>query len=532
MSTNTIPAGKAALVNTVVVAGGYFLSRVLGIIRDIIINAQFGTTWQIGAYQGAFQIVDFLYLVIMGGALGSAFIPVFNGFLHEEHKAEAWRFANAVLSVALVLMIVCAALVAWQASFLIRLIFRDFSPQAHALAVDVLRLLLIQPVLLGVGGLAKAALESFDRFSVPALGSNLYNVGIILGALILAPFLGVFGLVWGVILGALLFLAVQLPALTQLGYRFATNFNLRTPGLQRVGWLMAPRVFGQSAWQLGLTISAGIASSFSDGAVRANGIALQLMMLPHGLLALSLGTVIFPRLSRAHAAGDHVAVRRESLGAIRNVIFLTLPAAITLGVLAVPVVRLLFERFRFTAESTSLTAEALRNYAIGLVAFAAAEIIVRTYYAMQDTATPVVAGVFTVALNVLLASTFVQQGAGIGGIGRAFSIASVSEASVLLLILWWRWRTLEGFWSALGRMLLAATVFGTALFGWAWVSAAWLPSILPAERYQWPWSFVPLALWTSTAVGVCGVLYLGLATLLRLPEAATFVSRIRKIIKR
>lgn len=527
------PARRAALANTIVVAAGYFLSRVLGIVRDIIINAQFGTSWQMDAYQAAFQIPDLLYLVIMGGALGSAFIPVFSSFVGKEERAEAWRLANGVLNVALVVMVLVAALVAWQADALIALIYRDFSAAEHALTVQLLRLLLIQPVLLGIGGLAKATLESFDQFSLPAIGSNLYNIGIIAGALLFAPFLGVYGLVCGVILGAVLFVAVQLPTLVRLGYRYLANFNLRTPGLLRIGWLMAPRVFGQSAWQLGLIASSGIASSITiDGAVRANGIALQLMMLPHGLIALSLGTVIFPRLSRAHAAGDRTTLRQESVGAIRNVLFLALPAAAILFVLAVPVVRLLFERLQFSAASTALTAEALRNYAIGLAAFAAAEIIVRTYYAMQDTLTPVLAGIFTVWLNITLAATFTQHGYGLGGIGLAFSIAAIAEAVVLLLILWLRWRTLAGFWSACTKMLVAAALFAALLAVLLGLSAPVFPALLPGETYTWPWGFLPLALWMGAALGLGSVLYLGLATLLRLPEASAFTARARRLLRR
>ena len=187
---------RAALLNTVIVAAGYFLSRVLGIIRDVIISARFGTGAAMDAYRAAFNIPDLLYLVIMGGALGSAFIPVFSSFLNDEHRAAAWKLANGVLNVALIAMIVVSALVAWQAHTLVGLIYGAWTPDKQALTVSMLRLLLIQPVLLGVGGLAKATLESFDRFALPALGSNLYNLGIIAGALFLAPWLDAYGLIW------------------------------------------------------------------------------------------------------------------------------------------------------------------------------------------------------------------------------------------------------------------------------------------------------------------------------------------------
>ncbi|MBC8162970.1 MAG: murein biosynthesis integral membrane protein MurJ [Roseiflexaceae bacterium] len=527
------PGRRAAVISTLVVAVGYTLSRVLGIVRDIIITAQFGTSWQADAYQAAFQIPDFLYLVIMGGALGSAFIPVFNGLLGEEQPDAAWRLANGVLNTALIVMVLLAALVAWQADFLVGLIWRSFAPEKHALTVDLLRLMLIQPVLLGMGGLAKATLESFDRFSLPALGSNLYNIGIILGALLLAPWLGVHGLVLGVIGGAALFLAVQIPTLVRLGYRYRANFNLRTPGLSRVGWLMAPRVFGQSAWQLGLLVSSGIAASVAgDGAVRANAIALQLMLLPHGLLALSLGTVIFPRLARAHGSGDQASFRQITIDAVRSVVFLALPASVILGVLAVPVVRLLFERLNFTADSTALTAAALQTYAIGLTAFAAAEIIVRAFYAMQDTLTPVIAGMLTVALNIMLANLFVGQGLGLGGIGLAFSIAATCETLALVLILWRRWGTLAGLGRAFWSMLLVTACFAAALLGLRAASTGIVPAITAEGSYTWPVDFVALAAWTGAALLGCGGLYFGLASLIRLPEAAAITGRLKRLMRR
>ena len=523
------PPRRAALLNTVIVAAGYFLSRVLGIIRDIIISARFGTSDTMDAYQAAFNIPDLLYLVIMGGALGSAFIPVFSGFLSDQQRDAAWKLANGVLNIALIAMIVVAALVAWQANRLVGLIYGTWTPDKQALTVSMLRLLLIQPVLLGVGGLAKATLESFDRFALPALGSNLYNLGIIGGALLIAPWLGVFGLIWGVIIGAVLFVAVQLPGLWQVGFRYAPVFSLRTPGLLRIGWLMAPRVFGQSVWQVGLIFSAGIVAAVGiSGAVRANVVALQLMLLPHGLIALSLGTVIFPQLSRAHAAGDTAGFRQVMLGALRTVVFLALPAAIILFVLPEQVIRVLFERGKFDAASTALTAEALRSYALGLVAFAAAEIVVRAFYAMQDTLTPVLVGVATVALNIALATLFVRQGAGLGGVALAFSIAATVETLLLLLVLWRRWRTFDALWAALARMALAALAFGVALAGALALSASWLPWLRAGDMYRWPGDFLLLAAWLTVTCAFAGSIYAGVALLLRLPEAATLLERLRR----
>src|SRR5690349_16457397 len=162
--------------NTIIVAGGYMLSRVLGLGREVIISSQFGTPPELDAYRATFGILDLIYLVIAGGALGTAFIPVFSSFLTEDREQDAWRLASSILNLALIALVVACLLIALLADPLVTwTIGRGFEPYRHELTVRILRLMLIQPVLLGVAGLAKATLESFDRFTLPVVGANLYN---------------------------------------------------------------------------------------------------------------------------------------------------------------------------------------------------------------------------------------------------------------------------------------------------------------------------------------------------------------------
>src|SRR6476661_8107747 len=469
MTGSPTRARLGPLLNTMIVAGGYMLSRVLGLGREVIISAQFGTRAELDAYRATFGILDLIYLVIAGGALGSAFIPVFTGLLSEKQEADAWRLANAVLNLALIALTIGSG----------------FDPAKRALTAQILRLLLIQPVLLGVGGLAKATLESFDRFALPVIGANVYNFGIIGGAL-LAPWLGIDGLVWGVLAGAALFLLVELPGLRGIGARYTPTLRLSSPGVRQVGWLIGPRLFGQAVWQINLIAIASFASLVGNGAVAANGYALQLMLLPHGLIALSLGTVIFPQLARAYAAGDQSEVRRIALGATRQVLFLALPASAIFGLLGAPIVRALFERGKFTAESTTMTSEALIFYAFGLAAFAAAEILVRTFYATRDTRTPVLVGVAAVAANVALGWALIKLGAGLDGLAIAFSTANTIEAALLLMLLGRRLGGIGGgFWRATGGMLLASLCCGAALLALRLASAGPLPFLTPSSAYNW-----------------------------------------------
>ena len=512
------------LVNTLIVTGGYLLSRVLGLARDVVITARFGTSAEMDAYRAAFNIPDLVYLIVAGGALGSAFIPVFSGFLAADREEDAWRLASGVLNMTLLALLAACALLALLADPLVTLtVGSGFDPAKRALTANLIRLLLIQPALLGLGGLAKATLESFDRFALPAIGSNLYNLGIIGGALL---GMGVYGLAWGVVAGAALFLLVQVPGLRAVGMRYNRAAGPGTPGVRQVAWLLGPRLFGQSAWQINLIAIVSFATLLGSGAVAANGYALQLMMLPHGLIALSLGTVIFPRLARQHAAGDTAALRAVALGAVRNVLFLALPAAALLAVLRLPVLRALFQRGAFDATSTALTAEALAFYALGLAAFAASEIVVRTFYAMQDTRTPVYIGVGAVLINIALGWTLLRLGFGLGGLALAFSMANTLEAVSLLALLAARLGGLGGdFWRALGRTALATIAFGATLMAALRLSQAVLPFLRPGDTYRWPADFLPLVVWLAAVVTVGAAIYAGAAALAGSEEVRALLSR-------
>jgi putative peptidoglycan lipid II flippase len=534
-----------ALLNTIIVATGYLASRVLGLARDVLISNQFGTSAELAAFRASFGILDLIYLVVAGGALGSAFIPVFSAAL--EQRRDAWRLASAVLNLTLLALVAaCTAVWICAAPLVALTVGRGLDAAERALTVDVLRLMLIQPFLLGVGGLAKATLESFNRFALPAIGSNLYNLGIIGGAL-LGPWFGIYGLVWGVNIGAALFLLVQLPGLRAVGatYRIGRQPSDAHPtrlpflsffhaeGVGQVLRLLGPRIFGQSAWQVNMIAIVSLASTLGSAALAANAYALQLMMLPHGLIALSLATVLFPDMARQYAAGDRATLRATALGGVRAVLFLALPASAILGVLALPVLRALYQRGAFDATSAALTAEALAMYALGLAGFAAAEIVVRAFFAMQDTRTPVIVGIGAVALNISLGWSLLRLGMGLGGLGLAFSLANLFEATLLLALLGRRLGGLErDFFRATGAMILAtlACVLTLALLHRS--SYAVLPFVAPGDTYRWPGDFLPLLAWLTGATVLGGLVYAGVAALLRVPELGATMARGQRILDR
>jgi putative peptidoglycan lipid II flippase len=289
--------------------------------------------------------------------------------------------------------------------------------------------------------------------------------------------------------------------------------------------LLLPRLFGQSAWQINLIAMSSFASLLGSGAVAANAYALQLMILPHGLIALSLGTVLYPTLARLYGLGDLAGVRTQTLAALRRVTFFVLPAALALGVLTIPILEALFQRGAFDARSTALTADALAAYAPGLIGFAAAEIAVRAFYAVQDTRTPVLIGIAAVAVNLFLGVLAVTSGLGLRGLGWAFSIANTYEALALMFLLFIRLGgAYAAFWGALGRMALCGLASGALLALALTARTVWLPILMP---YDWPADFLPLLLWLAAAALLAGGAYIGCALVLRLSEAQELVQRRR-----
>ena len=425
------------LINTFTVALGYLLSRLLGVIRDIFITAQFGTSSVVDAYRAAFAVPDLIYLVVAGGALGTALIPIYQQQKQQSRDA-GWQLINAVLNFTLpILVIISIAAWIWAEPLLLLTTARGFDRDTQLLSVGLMRLLLLQPILLGLGGILKATLEAHDNFRIPTLGSNLYNVGIIIGVSLLAPIWGIYGVAYGVIIGAAIFFIVQLPSIWHLGWRWHAAGHT-TAGITEVWRLLLPRIFGQSVWQINLAVMISITSTFGIGAVAATGFGMQIMLLPHGLIGLSIGTVIFPLLARLAVEQHFGQFAQHANTALQSVLAVTLPASVALFVGAESIVGVLYQRGSFDSTSALLTVHAVRGYALGIAGFSLAEIAVRIWYSLQNTRLPVIVGAVTVAINLTLGWLLTQEGTLVEKIFRitmVFSITNTLEALLLIVLL-------------------------------------------------------------------------------------------------
>jgi putative peptidoglycan lipid II flippase len=457
---------------TLIVMFFFVLSRVTGLLREMIIGAQFGTSAELDAYLAAFRIPDLLFQLVAGGALGSAFIPTFSQMWTEKGEARAWQLFSRMLNLVTVLLVMLAGLAAIFARPLVEwIIAPGFEPAQQALTAQLMRWMLVSTVVFGASGLCMGALNAVQHFALPAAAPILYNVAIILGAWLLAPFYGIYGLVIGVVGGALAHFAIQIPGLVAQKAHYRVDFTWRDSAVREVARLMGPRVLGLFFVQLNFLVNTILASQLAEGSLAALNYAWMLMLLPQGIFAQAIATVAFPTFAAQIAARDQDALLRTLDRTLRTILFLTLPAAVGLYVLRVPLIQILLERGNFTAESTAAVAYALQFFALGLVAHALVEIIVRVFYALHDTLTPVIIGIGAMLLNILLSLWWIGW-LGYGGLALANSIATGLEMIVLLALLGRRLGALpmRSIIASGLRSGLAAGVMGMAV--WVWLN--WL----------------------------------------------------------
>lgn len=496
----------------------FVASRALGLVREVVIARQFGTSADMDAYLAAFRLPDFLFYMVAGGALGSAFIPTFTGFLTRRDMPGAWRLASAVVNWVMLILSVLGGLAAIFAPWLVQIFFGNFSPAQQALTVELMRWMLISTVVFGVSGVVMGILNAHQHFLLPALAPVVYNAAIILAAWLLGPTWGVRGLTAGVVLGAAAHLLVQIPGLVQRRMQYRPILPLVDAGLHEVGRLMAPRVLGLAAVQLNFLVNAILAAGLPSGSLTALNYGWIIMLLPQGIIAQSVATALFPTLAALAARGEQAEMRRIFGVTLRNLLFLTLPAAAGLLVWGKPVVRLLLERGAFNATSTALTAWALGFFALGLVGHAVVEIATRAFYALKNTKTPVAVGVAAMATNIGLSIALMRLFAAAGrpphgGLALANSIAVTLEMAVLLVLLRPMMGGLggTGLRRSVGRMAVATGGMAAVLLGMA--------VVMPAQS---PW----VAGLAGIVVG--GLVYVGLAYLLGVEELTPLLRKITR----
>lgn len=516
---NTILSGAVVLMVTV------FAAKLLGLVRDRLLAQTFSPD-QAATFLAAFRLPDLMFQLVIFGAVSVAFIPVFTDYLHRKDEAGAFEFAADILNVVLVFFTILSIIVFIFVGPLTNLIVPGFSEAQKNLTAELTRVIILGQILLVVGAFFAGISQSYQRFIVPALASVFYNLGIILGIIFLAPVWGIFGPAFGVIIGASLHVLVQMPLISSLGFRHRLSFNLFNEGIREVLGMMSIRTIGVAVEQINETIGIVLASLITASSVTFLTFAQHLQTVPIGLFGATLAQAALPVLSRERATDDITSFKTTLLTTMHQILFLTLPATAILIVLRIPAVRLVFGASQFNWEATVLTGRTVAFLAVGLAAQSVSLLLVRGFYALKDTRTPVVISVISVVINIGLSIVFVTlMHLEVWSLGAAYSVAAIT--SVLLLVITLEKR-LGGFsfaqlYTPALKMVLAAFVAAIALYG---------PIKLLDQLVFDTTKTVNLLLLTGIA-GFFGLaVYLLIVWLLHVKELETFGGLVRKVYKK
>ncbi len=512
----------ARAAGTVMVA--ILLGQLTGLARGILVARAFAPS-DLDAFFAANRVSETLFNLIAAGALGSAFIPTFTGLLARSAGARAWRLASALANLILLILSALAILAAVLAPQIVRYLLAPgfaANPAQFGLTVQLLRIQLASVILFGLGALVVGILNAHQIFFVPALTPSMYQIGLIFGVLALGPRMGVTGLAWGVVIGAGLYLALQVPSLLKLmlsvskrgadqpaavrGGAYSLTLGLHDPFVREVITLMGPRILGIGVVQLNFWVNTWLASQMISGSVAAIQYGFSLMLMSEAAIAQSVAIAAMPTFSAQHALGQVDDLRASLTASLRGVLLLAAPASLGLILLRQPIVALLYQRGQFDAQMTTMVAWALLWYAAGLVGHSMLEVLTRAYYAQHDTRTPVIIGVGAMSLNVALSFTFAglfsQLGwLPLGGLALANSSATALEMAALFLIMRRRLKGLQGGDITRGLIQAAAGTLAMSL-----VLVLWL---------QRNGSGILIAL---GGVAIGGAVYLLMMWALRVPE--------------
>jgi putative peptidoglycan lipid II flippase len=453
--------------SSLILATFFAIDKVLGFIRQLFVARQFGLTYEIDVFNAANNIPDLLSLLISGGALGVALIPVLSEYLEKQGRQQAWLLFSRIVNLAFLVTAAISALIILMAGPLVRyVIVPGFPAEQQALTVELMRLDLIAIVIFSISGLAMAGLQANQHFLLPALAPGLYNIGQIFGITILAPSqgysfgpvtlpafgLGIHGLVYGVIIGALLHLLIQVPGLLRHGFRWSASIKIKDPGVVKVLVLMGPRVLTMVFLHFYIIARDNLASGLGEGAVTALNYGWFIMQVPETLIGSALAIVILPTVAELFARGDTEGFRRTLNSAFRVIFGLTIPSAALLAVALPPLVQTLFG---FDPAGTELVVWATRAYLLGLVGHALLETAARSFYAQQNAVTPMLAAALNAVIYIILAISLANL-LQAPGIALANSLAFSSEALLLIYLLNRRHPGITKFGRTLLRVSLAS----------------------------------------------------------------------------
>ena len=417
------------------------LSRILGYVRDMVLATFFGAGMFADAFIAAFRIPNLLRRLFGEGSLSIAFVPVFTETMINGDPDDGHRLAASALKLLLVVLSLVTLIGIIASPMIVHIIAPGFArePGKMALTITLTRLMFPYLIMIGAVALCMGILNVLGHFTAPAIAPVLLNlsmIGAVFGVSRLSDSqtVRVLGLAGGVLMGGILQLALQLPFLVRHGIRFWKRSGLWHPAMKKVGILLLPTIFGAAVYQINILVGTLLASLLAEGSVSYLYYADRLVQFPLGIFGQATATAVLPSLSRQAAGGDYAALGDTFSHAMSLVLFITIPAMVGLILLREPIVTLLFQRGAFDQQTMRLTSVALLYYALGLWAFSAVRIVVATFYAMQDTRTPVITAVISIAVNLILGMCLMKP-LRHGGLALATSLASMVNLALMVYLL-------------------------------------------------------------------------------------------------
>jgi putative peptidoglycan lipid II flippase len=521
------------------VAFAIVFGQLLGLLRSVLVARAFPVSER-DAFFAANRVAETLFTLVAAGALGSAFLPTFTGLLVKGDKASAWKLAASLANLVTLTLSLLAVIAGIFAPQIIRYALAPglaTDPALFALTVDLLRIQLLSAILFGLGGLVVGILNAHQIFLIPQLTAAMYQIGQIFGVLVLARWWGIYGLAWGVVIGAGLYVVIQIPTLLKLtpakpgNTEYATRktysvsripfsavFGLDNPAALQVIRLMGPRVLGAGVVQLNFWVNTALASQMAPGSVAAVTYGFALMLMAQAAIAQSVAIAVMPTFSAQFALGKVDEMRHALVYALRGMLLAAVPASVGLMILAGPIVSMLYQRGKFSALDAEMTAWALLWYAAGMIGHSMMEVLTRAFYAQQDTKTPVLIGALAMSLNVAFSFAFSAWFGQIGwlplgGLALANSLATALEATALFVVMRKRLNGIEGKYLLDGVLRIGAATLGMAIALLVWMQAA-------GSLNRWLFAL------GGVAVG-CLVYALGVV-ILKIPEIQAVVRAVRR----
>lgn len=422
------------LKSSIIVFVLFGLGKLTGLMRTRLVSTEFGTGPIFDAFTSANQLPEVFVTLISGGALAAAFIPVYTAYLKDRDRQESAKLASTIITLVILVLGGISFIGIFFAPWITaNLLVPGYSPEMQALTASLMRIILLQTTLFGISGILSSILNAHQHFALPALAPIALDLGYIVGLLFFVPTLGIFGLAWGTVIGGLLHILIQVPALVRYGFRYLPALAVTMTGVREVIKLMIPRIVTLGSVQVADLAIIRLASNLDAGSTSGYFLGYYIMQLPETLLGTAIAIVVFPTMAEYYNAGDIQNLKRLSMATLRIIWTLTIPAAVALVLLGKPAITLFFEYGAFNEQSTDLVYGILIFFSLRIISEASLEILARLFYAQHNTSTPMFVALAWLVVNISLAYLLVNA-IGIRGLALASTIAFTLQSIALFLL--------------------------------------------------------------------------------------------------